>query len=70
MILYAFPPTHTHIPGELVNSHRGLTLTTQSGSLAPDKLSPSSRNKLGEGGIAALTHSHPQLQLGVSKAFG
>ena len=35
-----------------------------------DKLSPSSRNKLGEGGIAALTHSHSQLQLRVSKALG
>nr|KAF6290975.1 hypothetical protein mMyoMyo1_009362 [Myotis myotis] len=42
-------------------------------SLAPpasDELSPSSRNKLGEGEIAALTHSHSQLQLRVSRASG
>lgn len=64
------PPTHMHLQGR-ESSYP--SLTPHCPIWLPqrlDKLSPSSRNKLREAGIAALTHSHSQLQLGVFTAFG
>ena len=64
------PPTHMH-PQERESSHPSLTPHCPIWlPLRLDKLSLSSRNKLREAGIAALTHSLSQLQLGVFTAFG
>ena len=62
-------PTHIHPQGTEFPFWFNPSLPNLA-TLAPDKLPPSSRSKLGEGEIAALTHSHSQLQLRVSKALG
>lgn len=70
IILQASPPhTHTSPGNREFLSWFNPSLPSRAPP-ASDELSPSSRNKLGEGEIAALTHSHSQLQLRVSRASG